>query len=137
MGFDVFVQCFGASERTGISRAAVRALFPIIAEESKPDYWRVRYDDKESCHIGVIPLPSDKEMLKHLYVERPCRDSRLWEALISVLRMGSVVMFWPGGPPVVSDDGVASNLPKDMTHAIGPARSVSNPEDILRLLRET
>jgi hypothetical protein len=137
MSFEVYVQCFGESERTGISRSVLRSLFPIIAEESEPDYWRVRYDDKNSCHIGVIGIPSDKEMLKSFCVERPCGDSRLWEALISVLRMGSIVMFWPGGPPVVCDESVASNLPKEMTNAIGAAKPVYSAEEILRLLQET
>jgi hypothetical protein len=137
MGFEVYVQCFGESEWTGISRVAVRSLFPVIEEESEPDYWRIRYDDKNSCDIGVTAVASNKEMLKSLFVDRPCGDLRLWEALISVLRMGSVVIFWPGGPPVVSDDGVGSNLPKDMTDAIGPARSVCSAEDLLRLLRES
>jgi hypothetical protein len=137
MGFEVYVQCFGESERTGISRTVVRSLFPIIAEESEPDYWRVRYDDKNSCHVGVVALPSDQNMLKSICVERPCADARLWEALISVLRMGSVVMFWPGSPPVVSDDAVASNLPEGMTRVIGPARSICSADDLLRLLHET
>ena len=137
MGFEVYVQCFGESEGTGISRAAVRSLFPVIPAESQPDFWLVRYDDKNSCHVGVVPIPSDKEKLKSLCVERPCADSRLWDALISILRMGSVVMFWPGSPPVVSGDGVASNLPKEMTNVIGQARSVGSAEEILRLLKET
>ena len=137
MGFEVYVQCFGESEGTGISRAAVRSLFPVIPAESQPDFWFARYDEKNACHIGVVAIPSDKEMLKSLCVERPCADSRLWEALISILRMGSVVMFWPGGPPVVSDESVASNLPKEMTNVIGQARSVGSAEEILRLLKET
>ena len=137
MSFELYIQCFVESERTGISRTAVRSLFPVIAEESQPDFWRVRYDDKNSCHIGVVPIPSDKEMLKSLCVERPCADVRLWESLVSVLRMGSVVMFWPGSPPVVLDDGVALNLPKKMTNVLGAARLVSSAEEILRLLRET
>jgi hypothetical protein len=137
MGFEVYVQCFAECERTGISRAAVRSLFPIIADESKADFWQVRYDDKNSCHIRVTPLPSNNEMLTSFSVERPCGDSKLWEALISVLRMGSIVMYWPGGPPVVSGDVVASQLPADMVEAIGPARSVSSAEDILHLLRES
>jgi hypothetical protein len=137
MSFEVFVQCFGESERGGISRSAVRSLFPIVAEESKPDRWRIRYDDKNTCHICVTALPSDKNILTSLCVERPCGDARLWEALIAVLRMQQVVMFWPGGPPIVSDESVASQLPKNMTGAIGAATSVSSAGDLLRLLRET
>jgi hypothetical protein len=137
VGFEVYVQCFGETEKTGISRTAVRALFPIVAEESQPDYWRVRYDDKNACHIGAIALPSDEKMLKSIVVERPCGESKLWDALISVMKMGSVVMFWPGGPPVVCDGAVASNLPPEMTNVMGAAKPVHSGEEILRLLKET
>ena len=137
MGFEVFVQCFGESEKTGISRTSVRALFPIVAEESQPDYWRVRYDDKNACHIGVISVPSDEKMLKSIVVERPCGEPKLWDALISVLKMGSIVMFWPGGPPVITDGTVASTLPQEMTNVMGPAKPVNSADEILRLLRET
>lgn len=137
MGFEVYLQCFGESELSGISRTAVRSLFPIIEEESESDYWRVRYDDKNSCDIGVTSVASEKEMLKSLYIDRPCGDLRLWEGLLSVLRMGSVVIFWPGGPPVVADDAVAANLPKDMTDAMGRPRSIRAAEELLRLVRES
>lgn len=137
MGFEVYVQCFGESEKTGISRTAVRALFPIVAEESQPDYWRIRYDDQNACHIGVISVPSDEKMVKSIVVERPCGEPKLWDALLSVLKMGSVVMFWPGSPPFVSDGGVASNLPQEMTNVKGVAKPVHSGEEILRLLRET
>jgi hypothetical protein len=137
MGFEVFLQCFGASEQSGISRAAVRSLFPIVEAESKPDYWRVRYDDKNSCHISVKPLPSDTQVLKSLYVERPCGDLRLWAGLLAVLRMGSVVIFWPGGPPVVADHELAAGLPQDLADAMGPAKSVSSVEQLLRLVQDS
>jgi hypothetical protein len=136
MGFEVYLQCFGESEQKGISRAAVRSLFPIMEEKSERDYWRVKYDDRNSCDIGVSAVPSNNEMLKSLFVDRPCGDPRLWESLISVLRMGSVVIFWPGGPPIVADDAAAAKLPKDMTAAIGQPRSVRSADELLRLLRE-
>lgn len=137
MGFEVYVQCFGESERTGLSRTAVRALFPVVAEESQPDYWRIRYDDKNACHIGVIAVPSDEKMLKSIVVERPCGEPKLWNALISVLKMGSVVMFWPGGPPIVADGNATSSLPQEMTNVMGAARPICSAEEILRLLQET
>jgi hypothetical protein len=137
MGFELYVRCFGKSEGTGISRAAVRSLFPVMEEESEPDRWRVRYDDQNSCDIGVTAATSNKEMLKSLFVDRPCGDLKLWEALISLLRMGSVVIFWPGGPPVVSGDDAASDFPNNMTDTIGPPRSVRSAEDLLGLVRDS
>jgi hypothetical protein len=137
MSFEVYLQCFGEGERLGISRAAVRSLFPVIEKESEPDYWRVRYDSKNSCDIGITAMALDKEMLKSFYVDRPCRDLRLWEGLFSVLRMGSVVMFWPGGPPVVADDAVAGDLPKDMIDSMGQPKLARSVEELLRLVRES
>jgi hypothetical protein len=136
MGFEVYLQCFGESEQRGISRAAIRSLFPIIEEKSEADYWRIKYDDTNSCNIGVAALPSNKEMLKSLFVDRPCGDLRLWEGLLSVLRMGSVVIFWPGSPPIVADDATAAKLPKAMSDAMGQPRPVRSADELLHLLRE-
>ena len=137
MGFEVFVQCFGETQHAGISRDAVRSLFPIVEAESNPDHWRVRYDPENSCIVGVTPLASDPHRLKALYVDRPCGDLRLWESLLSILRMGSVVIFWPGGPPVVSDHAIAANLLADVTAALGPAKCVRSAEELLRAVQET
>jgi hypothetical protein len=137
VGFEVFMECFGEMQHLGISRQAVRSLFSIVEAESKPDHWRVCYDAKDSCLVCVTPLASDPHRLKSLYVDRPCGDLRLWEALLSILRMGSIVMFWPGGPPVVSDDAIATNLPADVTAALGPAKSVRSAEELLRAVQES
>jgi len=137
MSFEVYLQCFGETERTGISRAVVRSLFPVIEEESQPDRWRVRYDDLNSCDVSVSAIPSDKEFLDSLAVWRPCGDPRLWEALIGLLRTGSVFICWPGSPPIVAGDHVSSSLPNDIADSLGPPRSVCSAEDVFRLLRAT
>jgi hypothetical protein len=51
--------------------------------------------------------------------------------------MGSLVMFWPGSPPIVTDDSVSAMLPQDMIDGLGQPRRVSTPEEIFGLLRET
>ncbi len=137
MGFEVFMECFGETQHSGISRDAVRSLFPVVETESEPDHWRVRYDAKDSCLVCVTPLASDPRRLRSLYVDRPCGDLRLWEALLSILRMGSIVIFWPGGPPVISGDATAANLPADVTAALGPARCVRSAEELLRTVQES
>jgi hypothetical protein len=136
VGFEVYLQCFGETETTGISRTVVRSFFPITEDKSEPDYWRVRYDSKNSCEIGVTPLASGRETLAGLFVNRPCADLKLWEGLVRVLRMGCVVMFWPGGPPVVAEGTLTSDLPKDMIDSIGKPRCVSSVSDLIRLVQE-
>jgi hypothetical protein len=100
MSFEVYPQCFGETERSGISPSAVRSLFlfPVIEQASEPDYWRVHFYAKNSCHIGVTARAPNQERLKSLYVDRPRGDPRLWAALFSILRMRSLEMFWPAGP---------------------------------------
>jgi hypothetical protein len=77
VSFEVYVQCFGEAEERGIARARVRALFPVVEEQSELDYWMVRYDEKNWCHIWVKGVATDREKLKSLCVERPCGDLRL------------------------------------------------------------
>lgn len=136
IGFKVFLPSLRESEQTGRSRAAVRSLFPIVEKDSEPCYGRIRYDDKNSCHIGVTGVTPNQEMLKSLSVERPRGDWRFREGLIPVPPMGPVVIFWPGGPPVAANKTVAAKLTTDMTDAIGQPNSVRSSGDLLRLLRE-
>ena len=137
MGFEVFLESFGSTARLGIPRAAVRALFPIVEEESEPDYWRVRYDDRNSCHISVKPVTLDNEKLKSLCVERPCGDMRLWKSLLTVLRMGSIFIFWPGGPLVLANDSKAAELPEDLIEGMGRPIVADSAEALLRLVQES
>jgi hypothetical protein len=135
MSFEVYLQCFGESERSGISRVAVRRLFPVLEEESEPDYWHILYDPTNSCCIAVTALDSDKAMLTSLCIHRPCADLRLWEGLFAILRMGAVVGFWPDGPPIVAEDTIGANLPKEIIDALGLPRTVRSAAEILRLLK--
>jgi hypothetical protein len=56
MGFELYLQGFGKTEGLGLSREAIRGLFPVDEASSEPDYWRLRYDGLNSCDIGVNPF---------------------------------------------------------------------------------
>jgi hypothetical protein len=67
MGFELYLQCFASGRPAGIPRAAVRALFPVVEEESEPDYWRVRYDLTNTCTISVTaPLVASESVVADL-----------------------------------------------------------------------
>jgi hypothetical protein len=120
MSFEVFLQCFDSCEPAGIPRAAVRWMFPVVDDESEADYWLIRYNDLNSCHIGVRAIPSDADLLHSLCVVRPCVHSRLWEALLATMRLGHVVLYFPGGQrPLVADEDTAAHLPPDLTESFG------------------
>lgn len=136
VGFEIYVQCFAKTAELGLARAVVREHFPVVAEQSELDYWRVRFDATNSCDVGVTPLESDRTRLKSLYVDRPCAHPDLWSALFFLLQLGYVVIFWPGGPPVVWNETIAKELPKDVVRCLGAPRLASSGEDLLRLLNE-
>ena len=134
MSFDVYLQCF-AGEPPGIPRTAVRALFPIVEEKSEPDYWSVQYDPANSCKINVTPAESDNELITSLSVNRPCGDMRFWQSVLTILGMGPVILYWPGGGPVVAGDAMAAELPLEIVESLGQPLSVSSAQEIVDAIR--
>jgi hypothetical protein len=135
MGFDVFLRCLDDDHSLGMPRAAVRALFPVIEAESEPNRWSVRYGSKNACDIYVTGYPSHDECLSFLSVDRPCRDVRLWESLFALLKMGRVVFYFPGGPPLVASEAVGASLLREEVESMGQPRCVQSASDILRIIR--
>lgn len=136
MSFDLYFQPATHGEPLGIGRTELRALFPIIETESEPDYWKVQYDPVNTCHIGVTALGLANDLLSSFYVERPCHDPRFWEALFRVLSRDSIVLYFPGGPPIVASTEVGTALSKDVIRSLGEPCYVHSAADIRRIIRE-
>jgi|SRR5271165_1301908 len=136
MGFEVYLQCYRDGKPAGIPRGPVRALFPIVEEESEPNYWSVHYGPADSCKIGVTPLASNHELIESLCVYRPCGDLRMWEALLSILKMGSVILYFPGGESLLmASESAAADLPKELVESMGP-RCVHSAQEILEIIHK-
>jgi|SRR5580658_2652666 hypothetical protein len=136
MSFDLYFQPVMQGKPLAISRTELRSLFPVIENESESDYWKIAYDSLNVCHIGVTPSTSAGDLLSSFYVERPCGDPRFWEALFQVLSRGPIVLYFPGGPPIVANDEVLAALPKDASDSLGEARRVRSAAEICRIIRE-
>lgn len=136
MSFDVFLQCF-AGEPTGISRAVVRNLFPVVEENSERDSWSVHYDRMNSCRIQVTPAKSNAELITSLGVNRPCGNVRFWESVLAILRMGPVILYWPGGGPLVGSERAVEELPQEIAESLGQARCVNSAQEIIEAIRES
>ena len=87
-----------------------------------------------SSDIYVDP---DNEPLKGLMVSRPAGEMRLWEALLTVLQMGQIIIFWPGSPPLIAIGTDTSNFPEGMREGLGEPVRISQPEQFLDLLKTT
>lgn len=135
MGFDVFLRCLDEDHTLGLPRTEVRALFPVIEEESEPNRWNIRYDSKNFCEIYVRGYPSHEDRLSFLTIDRPCGETRLWESVLAILRMGRVVLYFPGGPPMVADEAVGAALPSDEVESMGPPRCVQSAQEIVGIIQ--
>jgi len=135
MSFELFFQPAVHGQPLDISRSELRALFPVFDADSKPDYWRIQYDSLNSSHIRVRPDPSSDSRLLSFHVERPCGDHRFWEALFLVLKKGRIVLYFPGGPPIVASEEVAAALPADIVSSSAP-RCVGSAAEMLKILHE-
>jgi hypothetical protein len=136
MGFELYLMSYAKGKPAGISREAVRALFPVVEEESESNHWRVRFDSNQTCTIDVTSAGSDPAFLESLCIHRPCGDTRFYEAILSILRMGSIVMVFPGcESPLVANETAAADLPLDIADSMAPSRCVRSAEEILRIIR--
>ena len=136
MGFELYLMSFAKGNPAGIDRAAVRVLFPVVGEESEHDHLRVRYTPTETCTIDVTPVSGDPSRVESVCIHRPCGDKRLFDAMFSLLRMGSVVLVFPGdAPPLVANESTVCDLPSDMVDSMGQPRCVHSAEEILQIIR--
>lgn len=134
MSFDVFVQCYGETAKAGLPREHIRSLFPISRDDSDPGCWVVKYDEFNTSDIFV---DVESATIKHFMVNRPAEDIRFWAALLAILQLGSVVMFWPGSPPLVACKSNVEPLPEEMLEALGEPILIERPEEFLDLIKVT
>ena len=133
MSFEVYVQCFKGGAPSGIARERVRSAFGQVVTQSEPWLWSVRYDDTNGCDIAVSAPDDDDSLVHHLCVSRPCSDRRLFDSLAAVLKLGAVVLYFPGGPsPLVADEAVVADLPPDMVESLGTPVCVGSGDEIIR-----
>jgi len=137
MGFEVFLRCLEDDPTLGISRAAMRALFPVVEKESEADRWSVRYNHSNTCVVYLTGYTGQEEMIRFAMVERPCRNVRLWDAALAILKMGRVVFYSPGGPSAVASEAVRASLPAEEVAALGPVQLVQSGEEILRIIESS
>jgi hypothetical protein len=137
MSFDVFVECFGETKRIGLSKDSVRSLFPISREEPEFDLWVVEYDDLNVSFLYSSYLDRDPQRLTGFMANRPCGDLRFWDALFSILQLGSVFIIWPGGKLTLAFGAGIEGLTDEMLVDLGPPVYVRSGLEILECVQKT
>src|SRR5262245_60923704 len=138
MSFDVYLQCYEYGRAAGIPRTSVRRLFPVIEAQSGRDYWQVRYDELHACTIYLATFAADDQLVSSLTLNRPCGMPQFWDSVLTVMRMGNVVLYFPGClNPLVANEFVGAHLPADMLEALGRPRCVQSGQEIVDIIEHS
>ena len=136
VSFELFLQCFNYRGPAGVRRAIVRQLFPVVERESEPDHWKIWYGEADWCTVSVQALQTDPTLIESLCAFRPCGDLRFWNAVLQIMQLGPVVLYFPGkAPPLVASDSVAEHLPNKMIEAMGKPCVVQSAHEILEIIK--
>src|SRR5262249_23938023 len=125
MRFAIYLRCFQRGAPGGVCRDGGRALFSVDETEPRRDHLVLRDDEHNPCSMSVVACASDTTLIESISVSRPCKEIGLWNALLEVMRMAPIVLYFPGDrPPLVADASVCEHLPRDMIKALGSPRVV-------------
>ena len=58
------------------------------------------------------------------------------DAVYEVLKMGEVVLLFPGGPLIIAKENRGRTLPEEMVEAMGESVPVEFGEAIVKIMRE-
>jgi hypothetical protein len=127
VGVEVFVNWFENGAPAPVPLSAVLATFGVAAGAPEEQGFPVSYGPEDDSF--VYAKADDKGELTGLMVERPCADVRLWDSILTLLRLGNGVCFWPGGSCAVGRVDTIRHLPSDMAADLGePAVAATGAE---------
>jgi len=136
MSFELYLFCYEKGQPSGIPEPAVRGLFPILEGKSEPNLWHVYYDSENTCEVAITPASGDPARIESLCIHRPCGDIRLFDSLLAILRMGSVILVFPGLESyLAASEAVCADIPKEMLESMGQPRLVHSGQEILEVIR--
>ncbi|HZF32301.1 MAG TPA: hypothetical protein VE914_00705 [Candidatus Angelobacter sp.] len=133
MSFELYVQCFEQGESSSFPRDVVDRVFTPVVIRRSPESIDIQYG---ALNSSTIYMAAEGD-LSDFMVHRPCGDRRLFQALLEILRSGALVLYWPGGPPLIGRPETADQLPPDLVHALGKPIVVESPEAIMTAIEQS
>jgi hypothetical protein len=131
VSFELYLQCFHKGEPASVPRQSVRQLFGEYLTEIERDLWRWGFDAVNSCDVYLTSNKRDPSRIQGLMVSRPIQDARLFDALLAILKLGNVVLYFPGGrAPLVADRKMVEHMPLAMVEALGKPKRVTTGKQI-------
>jgi len=130
MSFDLFVSRFRGGEPALFQLSVlVKTIAPFVVETA-PQWFELRFAKNDVCTIFA---DTSAEEIDGFNVNRPCADIRLYEALLTVLKVPGLVLVMPGEcPPLIGDAETAGHLPPDIVEALGKPALLQSASEILQ-----
>ncbi|HWA10886.1 MAG TPA: hypothetical protein VG838_15710 [Opitutaceae bacterium] len=136
MSLDIFVDSFREGEPAGVSRDAVRSAFGRFVADVDQNCWRLRYDDTNFCDVDLSADEADPKKIGGFMISGPCGDERLWDALVSILKLGALVLHFEGRVALVAAPNAVEHLPERIIEVFGPPRCTSTGHEIMAAIED-
>lgn len=133
MSFDLFVGCFRNGKKATFPRSLVDEYFGPYVTAKHPECLTLTFDASSQSYLYV----EEASAIDGFSINRPCTSSKLYEALLSLLRSENLALYMPGNcPPLIANPSAAAHLPKDMVDSLGPPVMLSSSDEIPRRIQE-
>jgi hypothetical protein len=134
MSFDLFFSRFRDGEPASFQLSVlVEAIAPFVVDTA-PNWFELRFSKDDGCTIFA---DTTAEEIDGFNVNRPCADTRLYDALLTVLKVPGLVLIMPGEcPPLIGHAETAGHLPPDIVEALGRPALLQSASEILQRIRQ-
>ena len=133
MSFDLFVGCFRNGRKGTFPRSLVDDYLGPYVTAKHPGCLTLTFDARSESYLYVEEAPE----IDGFCINRPCTSSKLYDALLSLLRSDNLVLYMPGNcPPLIANPSVTAHLPKDMVDSLGAPVVLSSSDEIPKRIQE-
>ncbi|MEK8035018.1 hypothetical protein AACH06_29735 [Ideonella sp. DXS29W] len=136
MSFDLFVGSFIGGERASFPATVLRGAFGPFIIETEPKWFVLSFgpDVSDKCALYV---DTNADQIDSFSID-PLDDSRLYEALFSILKIPGLTLYMPGScPPLVGHAETAEHLPAEMIQTLGEALLLKAASEIPERIRQS
>jgi hypothetical protein len=134
MGIEAFVWIYRDGEPASLPFSEVIAAFGDAVRDWDPEFGRLHVEFgswSDSCKIFCGKDVLETGRVTSLMIDRPIRHPGIWEAVLRVMSLGHVLLFFSDDTtPRFRDIASASHFPKDLIASLGSPLSVRTPQDI-------
>jgi hypothetical protein len=134
MSFDLFFSRFRDGEPALFQLSVLVEVIAPFVVDTAPKWFELRFAEDDGCTIFVETTAEEVDCFN---VNRPCANARLYEALLTVLKIPGLVLIMPTEcPPLIGHAETAGHVPPDIIEALGKPVLLQSASEILQRIRQ-